>query len=166
MKQPIIFQQKYKFLYFYFSKQYKAEADLILSTERKKVFKTFNFLGTDSQEQYIHQRYQLEKDLIEDWRVTINAMENKKYNEHQEKCKEDIEEYRKLERDIIVSYKILSQQVKDQSICFDITNLSSAVSDLSNCLLYNKSYKNELERVVYIIYLLKIEEISFKRSIY
>lgn len=93
-------------------------------------------------------------------------MENKKYNEHQEKCKEDIEEYRKLERDIIVSYKILSQQVKDQSICFDITNLSSAVSDLSNCLLYNKSYKNELERVVYIIYLLKIEEISFKRSIY
>lgn len=67
-----------------------------------------------------------------------------------EKCRRDVKNYKELEEDIIVSYKILSKQSEEQKISRDITNLSLAVFNLSNCLLQQKSYEEEIEKVVYL----------------
>lgn len=94
--------------------------------------------------------YHLEKELIDEWREKINNMETRKYNEHMEKCRRDVKNYKELEEDIIVSYKILSKQSEEQKISRDITNLSLAVFNLSNCLLQQKPYEEEIEKVVYL----------------
>lgn len=67
-----------------------------------------------------------------------------------EKCRRDVKNYKELEEDIIVSYKILSKQSEEQKISRDITNLSLAVFNLSNCLLQQKPYEEEIEKVVYL----------------
>lgn len=77
-------------------------------------------------------------------------METRKYNEHMEKCRRDVKNYKELEEDIIVSYKILSKQSEEQKISRDITNLSLAVFNLSNCLLQQKPYEEEIEEIVYL----------------